>query len=90
MSDVSYVNRQPRFGQIPKEVLDLVFAVLISQRLDELVKPPLGVLGEQASGVAQVGIVGVEDVGSEQTAQVDNDLLVGRHKPFGHGADHLI
>lgn len=55
-----------------------------------MVQPGLGVLDQQATGVAEVGVVGVEQVGGQDGAQVHDGLLVRRHVPLAEGPKHLI
>lgn len=76
MSNIAQVNRDPRFRQIPDEVLNLILAVFVEQQFDELVEPLLGVLDQQPSRVAQVGVIRVQNVGGQQSAEIDDELLI--------------
>ena len=84
------VHRHPRFGQVPKEVLNLIPSILVVQELDELVQPSFGELYEQAAGIAQVGVVGVEYVRGQEAPQIDDDLLIGWHVPISQSPNHLV
>lgn len=70
--------------------MDLVCAVLVQQQLDELLEPLLGEVDEQTSRIAEVWVVRVEDVGSEESSKVDDQLLVGGHEAFAKSPDHLV
>lgn len=50
----------------------------------------LSELDEQTSRVTELWVVRVEDVGGEESSKVDDQLLVGWHKPFSESPDHLV
>jgi hypothetical protein len=58
------LNIDVYFGmtQGPKEVLDLVFAVLVYEQFDKVLEPELGELGQASSRITEVWILGVQDV----------------------------
>ena len=58
------VHLNASLGEVPKEVLDLVFAVLVLQQIDELVKPLFGEFDKQTPGVAELWVVWVQDIGA--------------------------
>lgn len=70
--------------------MDLVFTVLVLQHLDELMEPLLRKLDEQTTGVTQLWVVWIEDIGCKQSSKVDDHLFVRWHKPFPKGTDHLV
>lgn len=74
--DVLHVDRDARFGEVPHKVLDLVLAVLVLQQLDELLQPFLGVVDQRSARVAELFVVGIEDIGGEQRAKVDDGLFI--------------
>lgn len=84
------VDVYPGLGQKPNKVLYLVPAVLILQKLNELVDPLFGILHKETAGVAEIRIVRIEDIGSKKTSQVDDDLFIGWHISLGEGTKHLI
>jgi hypothetical protein len=87
---VCSVHFNASLGEVPKEVLDLVFAVLVLQQIDELMKPLFGEFDKQTPGVAELWVVWVQDIGSQDSAKVDDGLLVGWHETLPKSTDHLI
>ena len=90
MGEVIGIDRNLGLGEVPDEILDLVLAVFVVEQLDEQAKPLLGVVAQRLARVAEVLVLGVENVGAQQGAQVDDGLLIGRHEALGHGAEHLV
>jgi hypothetical protein len=84
------VHLNASLGEVPEEVLDLVCAVLMLQQIDELVEPLFGELDKQTPGVAELWVVWIQDIGGEESAKVDDGLLVGWHETLPKSTNHLI
>lgn len=85
-----HVDGHASLGEVPQEVLNLVFAVLVLQELDELGNPFPGVKDKCPSRVAEAGVVWIQNVGGEKGSQVGDGLVVGWHVPLGKGTQHLV
>lgn len=75
---------------MPQELLDLISAILLQQQLDEHLNPDATVADKLPADGADLAISRVQKLGSQQGAQVDDDLLVRWHVPLGDGTEHLI
>ena len=62
----------------------------MAEQIDELVEPLLRKLDQQASGVAEVRIFGVQDICSEQASEVDDELFGRWHETKRKRPQHLV
>ena len=53
-------------------------------------EPLLGRPDKQASRVAEVGIIGIKNVGGEKGSEIDNELVGGWHESFAESTNHLV
>jgi hypothetical protein len=56
------INRNLRLSQEPHKILDLVLAVLVLQKLDELCHPLLRELDELSPRLTELGTICIQDV----------------------------
>jgi hypothetical protein len=65
-------------------------AVLVHKHFHELLEPDLDIVHQCSSGITEFLVIWVENVGSNDGSQVDDDLLVGWHETLRQGTEHLI
>ncbi len=59
-SQIFDINVQPRMGQKPYKVLNLILAVLVFEHVYELLNPLLGELGKKTTRITQLRLGRVE------------------------------
>ena len=61
MGNVVDIQGYPRLGQVPNKVLYLILAVLVPEKLDELLQPCPTLSQQVPPGFAKIFAVGVEE-----------------------------